>query len=378
MRFNDIVYPFLMEAARIQHAEDILFWEGGQGAQRVLNSFSSLADQGHQAVTIKWDGSPAIIFGRDQNGDFVLTDKSGFTAKGYDGKSKSPDELENMLLNRSGGKNRDNPSYRNFAANMKDIFDEYEKAVPDDYRGFFKGDLLYFNKPEIQDGHYVFTPNVVTYAVPVDSDLGRKVGQSKTGVVIHRQVDLTGEETPLEDTSNVFQGSEVLVVPPVTVQKPAKINSQAFDQLQSIVSQNAAKLDTLFDEQELSQRKMKDFPGILYNYSNSKVATGFQNIGKDFAQWVTNNDKISDRKKQNILEYIQAHAEGFSALWVIYNAIVSLKDDIIGQFDQDLNNVKQSIGGQAGGEGYVMAQPAGDIKFVPREFFTKANRLKQR
>ena len=77
----------LDEGARIQHAEDVVFWEGSKGAIRAVESLKKLASGGHKDVTIKWDGSPAIIFGRDEiSGEFVLTDKSGFGAKGYDGK----------------------------------------------------------------------------------------------------------------------------------------------------------------------------------------------------------------------------------------------------------------------------------------------------
>ena len=101
MRFFDI--QMLMEAeARIQHAEDIIFVEGSKGAMRVIQALIGLEKQGHKATTVKWDGKPAVIFGRNTNGDFVLTDKSGFSAKGYDGKPTSADDLENMLGQRSG------------------------------------------------------------------------------------------------------------------------------------------------------------------------------------------------------------------------------------------------------------------------------------
>jgi hypothetical protein len=159
--FTRPVKRALTEAARIQHAEDIVFWEGSAGATRALQSLRNLDQGGHKDVTIKWDGSPAVIFGRDANGEFILTDKSGFTAKGYDGRSKSADDLEQMFLNRSGGENRENPGYVKFAGNMKAIFDEYERATPKDYQGFFKGDLLYFTTPPVKENNYVFKPNIL-------------------------------------------------------------------------------------------------------------------------------------------------------------------------------------------------------------------------
>jgi hypothetical protein len=234
--------------ARIQHAEDIVFWEGSKGAVRALDSLLNLEKGQHTNVTIKWDGSPAIIFGRDENGQFVLTDKSGFGAKGYDGKAKSADDLEAMLKNRPGyAKNPE--GYGPFVANMKDIFDEYEKAVPKDFIGFFKGDLLYFNTPPLENDHYVFTPNVVTYSVNANSDLGQRVGKSKTGVVIHRYIDpVSGAEQPVDAKSiDQFQGEEVLVVPPVTVQQPAQIEDENINFLKAEVSKNAAAIDALLE-----------------------------------------------------------------------------------------------------------------------------------
>jgi hypothetical protein len=382
MRYSDIKLVesrvFLKEAARIQHAEDIIFWEGSRGAMRALEALKSMEQGSHKDVTLKWDGSPAIIFGRDENGEFVLTDKSGFTAKGYDGRSKSPEDLEQMFLNRSGGKNRENPGYVAFAANMKDIFNEYERAVPKDFRGYFKGDLLYYNTPEKRDGNYVFKPNIVEYAVDVNSELGKRIGRSRTGVVIHRVIDETGAEHPLQN-ADIFQGTDVLVVPPVSVERPAEVDNQEIVQLEKIIKENSAGIDELLNTEALKQMKISDFANVLYTYTNSKVDTGLENLGADFAKWLESKKQISDRKKSTILEYVNQHRDAFNALWKTVTALMKVKDSIIKQFDSHDQSVKSNIPGYGeGGEGYVLAHPEGDIKLVPREFFTKANRAVQR
>ena len=62
-----VEFKVLKEAeARIQHAEDIIFWEGSAGAMRVLQSLRNMAADDHKNVTLKWAGSPALIFGRDE------------------------------------------------------------------------------------------------------------------------------------------------------------------------------------------------------------------------------------------------------------------------------------------------------------------------
>lgn len=375
MRFSEI--QMLMEGeARIQHAEDIIFWEGSRGALRVLDSLKSLEQQGHKDVTIKWDGSPAVIFGRNENGDFMFTDKSGFGAKGYNGKPTSAEDVRQMFLSRSGGKKRNDPKQIEFSNTMADLYNQFELIVPDNHRGYFKGDLLYASTPSQQNGNYVFTPNIVTYAVDADSDLGKRIGRSNAGVVIHRQVDEEGDESALENT-DMFTGDSVLVVPPISVEQPARKVSPAVKKLEQLVTKNANAIDDLLDKTQLSTMKMKDFPALLYRYINKKVDIGLQNLGADFDKWLQ-TAPVSEVKKQRMAEYIQQHSEGWSALWQTVSAIMQVKDKVIAQFDASSSAVQQSIAGQKGGEGYVLAHPEGDIKLVPRSTFTAANRAVER
>lgn len=366
--------------ARIQHAEDIVFWEGSKGAARAIESLKNLEKGGHQDVTIKWDGSPALIFGRDSDGNFILTDKSGFNAKGYDGKAKSSKDLRAMLMNRPGAQ-KDPQGYTPFANNMADIFNEYEKAVPKDFRGFFKGDLLYFNTPEVEDDHYIFTPNVVTYRVKVNSEIGKRIGASRTGIVIHRVVEADGTEHPLKDMG-IFQGNDVLVLPPVTAQKAPQVNDSHVQDLQAMLSKNASAIDALLQKRQ----GLSDLAQIFYTYLNSKVDTGLTNLAQGFPQWLASS-KVSKPKQQKILQLIQENTQGFNALWDLVHGVMKVKDDIINQFEKQEADITAEIGSHGpadpsthgkGGEGYVLAHPDGDIKLVPRAFFTKANRSVKR
>ena len=381
MRYSDIKLVesriFLKEGARIDHAEDIVFWEGSRGAIRALESLKSLEQGKHTDVTIKWDGSPAIIFGRDANGEFVLTDKSGFGAVGYDGKSKSGEDLEQMFLNRSGGKNREKPDYVAFAGKMRSIFDLYERATPKDFRGFLKGDLLYYTTPPVKNNNYVFKPNIVEYAVDVDSDLGKRIGQSTTGVVVHRMIDEAGNESPVPEGID-FQGTDVLIFPSVTVQKAPEIDDEDINNLKAAVAKNAGAIDKLLNAADLTALKISDFAKVLYAYTNSKVDTGLENLGADFFDWMASS-KLSANKQKNIAAHIQANQRGFDAIWQVVSGIMQIKDKVISQFDSHDSTVKANIPGHgAGGEGYVLAHPEGDVKLVPREFFTRANRAVQR
>ena len=369
----------LMEDARIQHAEDIVFWEGSKGATRAIEALKNLEQGGHTDVTIKWDGSPAIIFGRNEQGEFVLTDKSGFTAKGYDGKSTSAKDLEKMLLNRKYSKGQEpDDKFRQFAGNMRDIFDEYEKATPKEHRGYFKGDLLYYNTPLLSKHAFTFKPNVVTYTVDAKSPLGMKIARSKSGVVIHNELDLEGNDIPLSIApESYFKGDEVLVVPPVTVTEAPSVNDNEIKNLHQLVSQHAGEIDNLLNAQTLASLKLSDFSKILYTYLNSKVDTGLESLGNDFLDWLSTS-KVSKVKQTKIAEYIGKYKSAFNGLWQIVSGIQKVKNDIINQLESQDAPVKAFVNDKAGGEGFVLAHPEGAIKLVDRAGFTAANRAIER
>lgn len=389
--FKEYNKKTLTEGARIDHAEDLIFTDGSRGAVRAIESLKSLEDGGHTDVTIKWDGSPAVIFGRDDDGNFIFTDKSGFSAKGYDGKAKSAKQLQQVLMNRPGASNPDPKKaadYKNFAKNMTAAYNEFERAISKDFRGYLKGDMLYFSTPDVKDGNYIFTPNIVTYEVKTDSEIGQKIAASDCGIVIHRLVDEQGTERALagNEIETIVSGSNVLVLPPVTVQQPPEIDDSAIQELKKIVSQNASAIDSLLDEQALTQAKMKDLPKIFYAYLNSKVDSGLTNLAEDFISWLKQS-KVSNAKQQKIIDLINSNVSGYNAMWKIVQGIMRVKDNIINQLEQQETDVTAHIGSHGpvskdahgqGGEGYVLAHPEGDIKLVPREYFSRANRSVER
>ena len=367
----------LREAARIDHAEDLVYLQGSQGAMRALQSLRNMSQGGQGNVTLKWDGSPAVVFGRNDEGEFVFTDKSGFVKSKGVGRTTSPDALKQELLMRSGGINKDDPKRIAFADSMAQAFGVFEKAVPKAYRGYFKGDLLYYNTPPVIEKNFVFKPQLVEYAVDVASDLGKKIAKSTAGVVVHRMVDPDGSEHPLKDL-DIFEGNQLLVVPPVTIEQPAQVPNEELDRLAQIIKKDSADIDSLLDINKLTQMKMKDFPKIIYKYMNSKVDTGLDNLGRDFTKWLVAQKGISQGKQQKIIEYIKQNMNAWTSLFEVVTGIMKAKDSIIADLDKNPNAVKAKTDGKEGGEGYVLAHPEGDIKLVNRAVFTAANRAVER
>jgi hypothetical protein len=85
---------------RIPYVEDLVFKTGLKGLRQALDIIKQSAENSRKYVSIKWDGSPALIFGRKPNGEFVLTDKSGATAAGYDGLATNPGMIKDIMQRR--------------------------------------------------------------------------------------------------------------------------------------------------------------------------------------------------------------------------------------------------------------------------------------
>lgn len=359
--------------ARIQHLEDLVLWNGSAGAAKALATLHQI-ESNPQSVTIKWDGSPAVILGRNENGEFVLTDKGGFGAKGYNGRVTSADDLEAMLKNRPGANNPDANKaneYRKFADRMKSIWDKVESVVPADFRGYVHGDLLYFTTPEIKDGRYVFQPNTTTYSVDVNSDVGKQIGNSEVGIVIHKKIDLDGNITDVNIGD--FQSGQTLIMPPATVTQSPGVDLPAVEELDAYLKQNAADIDRLLNVP--AELKMKDFPNVLYTYINSAVKrNALDKLGQDFAEWVETS-KLSEPKKQRLLQWISDNSAGFTALFNFIRSVKKVKNQVIELLDKQPADIQATTGGKPGGEGYVVDK---DVKLVNRSGFTAANLARER
>ena len=358
-----------LKESRIQHAEDLIFWEGSRGAIRAIEQLQSLS-KSTQSLTIKWDGSPAVVFGRNPNGEFIFTDKSGFVAKGYDGRATNPADLKSAIAGR-GKDPAKRKAQAQYASKMASVFDTLQQAVPENFQGYFVGDMLYFQTPKKSGDKFMFKPNVVEYAVNVNSDIGQQIANSKVGVVIHHTMTEDGKILPIKDLDMV-QGS-VLAIPPTTLNKKDPIQVKGLDQLKSLVNNSGAEIDKLLNKNKIAEMKLTDLPNILYTYTNSKVDTGLNKLGEDFLRWLAAS-AVSQPKRIKIKEYVSANMKAFSKLWILVGGIMKVKDSIINQLDQAQGDITATINGKPGGEGYVLGSPEGNIKLVKRSGFNKANR----
>lgn len=353
-------YQVIVEGVRIEHPEDMVLDLGSRGLRTALDGLLAAAKD-PSTTTIKWDGRPAIIFGRKPTGEFVLTDKSGFLAKGYDGLATSPEQIERIMALRGGERTALVDIY-------KRLFPLLRRAVPQDFRGYVQGDLLFAQQPPVVDGAYQFTPNTVKYRVPVASDLGKKIGASDVGIVVHTWMAKPGDAaTPIRAADLQPTPGLLILDPSLQEASTIQLKPGLIKDVKSIIQKYSGAIDKLFSPQELRARKITDFPQLIKQYMNSRVrARDYSNLVQGFGAWV---QQQAPAKAPRIFEWATENKQAVAAVFQAFLDISSLKNDLVRQLDSQAQDVQASVNDEPGHEGYV----GQGMKFVDRMRFSAAN-----
>ena len=163
----------------LEHLEDDIINRGTKGGENAINFLKSirnmLAGSSNKKVnmTVKWDGAPAIICGTNpENGKFFVGTKAVFN--------------KNPKINYTNADIRKNHSGE-LATKLSIALRELSRLG---IKGVLQGDFL-FSQSDLKkidmdgDAMISFTPNTITYAVPVASNIGRQISRAKMGIVFH-------------------------------------------------------------------------------------------------------------------------------------------------------------------------------------------------
>jgi len=354
--------PYLAEGARIEHPEDLVFDYGSKGIKQAIDGIKRSAEEPAKVNTIKWDGKPAIVFGRDDSGQFILTDKGGFVATGYNGMATSAKDMARVFSNRKG-------DYTDLIGVYQKLFPLLQRAVPQHFKGFVQADLLYSATPPVQDNSYVFTPNQVTYRVSDNTPLGKAIGSSDVGIAVHTEIDKPGGTVRPVTTRVLDKVPGVLALDSTMKDTGSAIelDKGLVIKIQDAFNEYAPAIDAFLAPEELRHRKITSTPKLMKQYINFKVRQGgFTNMVKDFGPWVTQKQPT---QAPRIIEWMNENQGAVSALFSTFVNIALLKDQLIKGLDNQDQDIKADIKGVSGHEGYV-----GDgIKLVDRDKFSRVN-----
>ena len=347
-------------AKGIPHLEDLVFFRGTAGVRQALDIIQHAAES-PSTTTVKWDGKPAVIFGRKPaTGEFVLTDGAGFEARGYDGLATSPEMMRQIQQARGGDRE-----------GLIQIYDQLwpllESALPGNFRGYVKGDLLYTSTPPVQAGNYVFRPNTVEYRIPIKSRLGERIGASEVGVAMHSMYADQGDARQPLSRVKFNDVSGLLLIEPI-VSRGIEPDKKLTAEIRRVLGANAQAIDTLFNPAELRAQQITDLARLAVDYINFRIGTGnFNDLLSGFGDWL--QTRVTPRKFRNIIEYLRSpgsNTQGMAAAFTLFLLLHDLNMSVLQQLDQQ----------SPGNEGWVMATPAGYAKAVNRFDFTVANRAR--
>ena len=396
MRFNQ----FLKEDVNVHlyHIEEDIIRNGLVGAKSAVNYLTGLVNMmggdtsNRVRVTVKWDGAPAIICGRDPlNGKFFVGTKSVFNAK---------IPKVNYTFNDI---DRNHPE-KGLNKKLKYAHRYLEKLnIPGVVQGdlmFTPGDLI----PERIDGeaYLTFTPNTITYAVQKGSKLYDRITKAKIGIVFH-----TAYQGDTMDTLSASFGVDV-----GEFGQDANVwyddayfkdftGTATFKQQESLALKTAIKqIDQLIEEvpmplwMKLSTNK--DFVQYMLQFINKMVRGGkitqdpkqmmqqYINYYRDVQQQAKEKLKTEPAKAKRdqavavMGKLFAENQRGVEAIIKIHNATMQIKNKIVKQIN-DLQSTKQFIRTDQGfkvtsPEGYVAIDNDGQaVKLVDRLTFSKAN-----
>ena len=378
----------------LEHLEDDIINRGAVGGENAVNFLKAvrnmLAGSGKGTnMTVKWDGAPAIICGiNPENGKFFVGTKSVF--------NKTPKINYTVSdINRNHG--------GVVADKLKVCLAQLSRL---NIKGILQGDLLFTNdlKDITIDGEKMisFTPNTITYAVPVNSGIGKQIARAKMGIVFHTQYNgksmdnLSASFGTVKGSSsrNVFLASAAYKSTAVMFDKSelSKFDAQ-IRMAEGSLSKAAPILNlmskNISDELSVGYR-LKTYFNYYIKNSNAgmdKVATmqkqfrdyyeNFINMEIDSRKTPKGKEKFIKAKKDN-LQFIDRNR---TALYFAIASHITLgvaKNTLLQKMSQIQsigNFIRTSTGYRVTApEGYVAVDNvAGAIKLVDRLEFSRQN-----
>ena len=373
----------------LTHLEELVLTQGPKGYDMARAFLLELLEtlkgnsKSHVQTSVKWDGAPAIFAGvNPENGKFFVGTKSIF--------NKVP------KINYTPQDIIDNHGH---APGLVDKLTKALKYLPSlGIKNILQGDFMFDDEmldvTEINgEPHYRFKPNTIVYAVPVDSDLGREIGQSKFGIVFHTTydsldsgasfgADVSGLDRPpgiwfddaffTDDTGTVTltAGEEERVINLV----------DKADQVNEGINYNDLPSDLLniyinseIKGGEFLESPEKSFQGFLSWYS-AKLETRIDKLKSEKGRMRAFN------KGEEALQTFENKKEDMLNLFRVSRLLFEAKNIFIAKYNNAVYNTKHFIDDGSGDlvatnpEGYVAVDHEGNgVKFVDRLEFSRAN-----
>lgn len=376
MRLLELVPKQTVILEGIDHPEDSIFTGGSSASRRAVTDIISL-ERGNTPLSIKWDGFPALVFGRDSSGKLVVVDKHQ-----YDKVTKGKVKFSTIQqYDTERGANRSN-----LWAQEKVLRSTLEKVVPKVSNTFWMGDLLWTGKPTTRENLYVFKPNTVEYQVPRNSELGKKISKSNCGIAVHTYIPGLGKsDEPLSGLQGLDPDAGAVLLTGEMANKPkVTIDNLAAKQALSVIEQYGSAADQFISDVTKLKAKMVLTAASPFITDMLREGDITNNIVPRFLEFLKNNltsaaaEKLLGKNREGWL-YTSGLA-GLRAIWTIWATVSDLKLQVKRQIDMQVQNseVRAFTNGEESHEGFVAGGGADKIKLIDRLGFTAANFARHR
>ena len=366
--------------ARIDHPEDLIFLsQNTKGISNALNALSYIVHHPN-VVSLKIDGSPALIFGRDNFG-FTVTDKAGFAKRDGTGLPRTQQELIQMLYNR-----KPNEIGREiFATNIGECWNFLERLTPNDFVGYLQGDLLWIGTPMVTNGNITFKPNKITYSIPIIGSLGKQAATSRMGFVLHSYFAKREQAEPRAINLDQLNLKKVpgLLILDCQINLPNQLNwpTAIANKITTVLSNSTADINELLNPITLRSLGISDFADLCKKFLAQRASLGQTttgNLEQEFFEWIqSDSTKLTDRKRANLILYCSSNSKACRAMWAAEAGIIEIKHSLYTQLELQTNTlIHAELRGKPQHEGFVVETPYGRIKLVNRAEFMRREDMK--
>jgi len=387
----------------LEHLEDEIINNGSKGARTAIEFLKSIKEMlqggsGGSTVSVKWDGAPAVFCGiNPENGKFFVGTKS--------------------IFNKTPKINYTNADIaRNHGGALADKLRECLKFLPSlGISGILQGDLLFTSgdkKSATVAGKksIIFTPNTITYAVPVVSSgflgLGRniykEVNSAKVGIIFHTsysgktmatlKAGFGANVRGLKKNKNVFFDDATYKRADSAAFSPAE--EKAFDNIIRMAEGSAYKAGAFIDKIKKDQGplslgvQMKTFFNTYIRQGTAitntkKLANNFEVYFRDRIKKEIDSKKTlaAKQKYEEILnagiKILRPNRDGLYFAIATYITFQSAKAVLLRRLNtiQSIGSFLRTKNGYkvTNPEGYVAIQKGGAVKLVDRLEFSRAN-----
>lgn len=343
---------------KYQHIEDLVFTNGATGGLHAVERLRYMSTQGGN-IELKWDGSPVVYWGK-QDDQFMMIPKNAWEyikrgktelQNGISTIPRSAEEVQKFLMGTGKADPDQIAQRRQYAKQLASLWPYFEQASPDN--GFLEGGLLFYpgNKPDGQSAkpilnsktqEYEFTPNITTFHIGKNSDLGRKIRNAKVMVAATGFYESLGssDEGRYPDPEMLSTPYTIVQGTTYTEQTP-QFTENSLDSVQSYIQENANLINNF-----LAPKPGLSKPGdVLYKFYNQNLR--IVGVKQKFIDWVTAN---TSAKQADIILKDRA---GMDAILTAVELLTKAKLEMI----QNLSSGTHSGIRQTKPEGYVSAHP---------------------